>query len=78
MTLPNERFEAVALTRAFLERLLYPHKTPRVPKEIREEARRLLRHYPVGIEMRWVWEGREWKGVEHLFKKSESGTEPGK
>jgi hypothetical protein len=76
MTMPHERFEAVALTREFLDRLLYPHKTPRVPQAVREEARRLLRHYPVGIEMRWVWEGRERKGVRHLFKKPEPSTKP--
>ena len=46
MTLPSERARAVTNTREFLLRLINSEKTPRVPKKIREEAHRLLRHYP--------------------------------
>lgn len=49
MTLPEERINAVRNTRRFLVSLLVPSETPRVPKAIREQARRLLKHYP--------WEG---------------------
>ena len=43
MTLPEERVRAVQNTRAFLFSLL---TRKRIPKEVREEARILLKHYP--------------------------------
>lgn len=46
MTMPNERRFAVVRTEQFLKDLMDPKKTPRVPKAIREEAYRCLRHYP--------------------------------
>lgn len=46
MTLPFEEKRAVNYTREFLYDLLIPSKTPRVPKEIRDRACSLLRHYP--------------------------------
>lgn len=46
MTMPFERRWAVNNTRLFLVDLMDPKKTPRVPKEIRKEAYRCLRHYP--------------------------------
>lgn len=47
MTIPIERTYAIINTRAFLLDLLDRKKTPRVPIEIREKARRLLKHYPM-------------------------------
>jgi hypothetical protein len=46
MTLPFEEKRSVNYTRQFLYDLLVPGETPRVPKEIRDRARSLLRHYP--------------------------------
>lgn len=46
MTLPFEEKRSINYTRQFLYDLLIPSKTPRVPKEIRDRARSLLRHYP--------------------------------
>ena len=46
MTMPDERRNAVNRTRIFLLDLMDPKKTPRVPKAIRTEAYRCLRHYP--------------------------------
>ena len=46
MTMPCERYWAINNTRLFLVDLMDPKKTPRVPKEIRKEAYRCLRHYP--------------------------------
>jgi hypothetical protein len=43
MTLPDERYRAVIQTEKFLTEIL---STPRVPKEIKQRARSLLRHYP--------------------------------
>lgn len=46
MTIPSERFRAIANAREFLYALLDPKKTPRVPTEIRQRARHCLRHFP--------------------------------
>jgi len=46
MTLPTERFRAMIRTRNFLQDLLDPKKTPRVPRDIRRQAYWCLRHYP--------------------------------
>ena len=46
MTLPCERYNSIKRTETFLRDLMDPKKTPRVPKEIRKEAYRCLRHYP--------------------------------
>lgn len=47
MTLPQEEWRAIANVRRFLYDLLDPKKTPRVPAAIRQEARRLSKHYPL-------------------------------
>jgi hypothetical protein len=47
MTLPYEEKRAINYTRKFLYALLVPSETPKVPKEIRDRARSLLRHYPL-------------------------------
>jgi hypothetical protein len=54
MTLPFERLRAVNSTREFLFDLLIPSKTQRVPKEVRDRARSLLRHYPFESDMEMV------------------------
>jgi hypothetical protein len=46
MTLPNERTRAIRNARNFLRSLLDPKQTPRVPKQIREQAYWVLRHFP--------------------------------
>lgn len=51
MTIASERTRAVNYTYDFLCDLLDPSKTPRVPKEIRQQARSLLRHYPSRWDM---------------------------
>ena len=54
MTLPIERTNAVLRTEKFLCSLLDPKQTPRVPKSIRQEAGRLLRHYPSRYNMIYI------------------------
>ena len=49
MTLPDERYRSVKQTEEFLRELCY--STPRIPKAVREEARRLLRHYPTTYDL---------------------------
>ncbi len=51
MTIASERTRAVNYTYDFLCDLLNPAKTPRVPKEIRQRASRLLKHYPSRWDM---------------------------
>jgi hypothetical protein len=48
MTLPDERYRALRWAEEFLIDLTDPSKTPRVPREIRSQARNILRHYPGG------------------------------
>lgn len=46
MTMPDERTRAIVYAQEFLHDLLDPKKTPRVPREVRRRALRVLRHYP--------------------------------
>jgi len=46
MTMPYERKNAVLNVERFLLDLSNPRITKRVPKEIRDRARSLLKHYP--------------------------------
>ena len=57
MTLPYERENAVNNTRELLYLLTDPKKTPKVPKQIREVASGLLKHYPTSLDMKMVTEG---------------------
>lgn len=56
MTLPFERTRAVIYTEDFLQELLDPKRTPRVPIKIRKQAASLLRHYPSEFEMNVIAE----------------------
>ena len=51
MTISVERFNSIKNTRKFLQSLLDPKKTPRVPKKIRTQAYWCLRHYPWTMDM---------------------------
>jgi hypothetical protein len=51
MTLPDERYRAVKYAALFLSRLA-GGQYARVPKAVREEARSILRHYPMEYDMR--------------------------
>lgn len=46
MTLPDERYRALKWAEQFLQDLLDPSITPRIPKAIRQRARSVLKHYP--------------------------------
>lgn len=48
MTMPNERTRAVIRAREFLTKLCSPYGGgyKRIPKDVREMARRVLRHFP--------------------------------
>lgn len=51
MTLPVERKHAVLNVERFLLDLSNPRATPGIPKEIRQRARSLLKHYPSTFDM---------------------------
>lgn len=51
---PVQQVSSVVATRDFLLRLTQPRITPRVPGEVRREARALLRHYPIAERLRPV------------------------
>lgn len=46
MTLPDERYRSIQNAQRFLQDLMDPKKTPRVPREVRQRARSVLKHYP--------------------------------
>lgn len=79
MTLPDERYAAVMRTRKFLIDLCNSSETPRVPKEVREQARWCLRHYPDTWEMQQVADAspqifaEKMEPVYRMFKKYEEG-----
>jgi hypothetical protein len=50
MTLPDERYRAVKSAQQFLARLA-GGEYPRTPKAVREEARSILRHYPLDYDL---------------------------
>lgn len=54
MTLKYERTMAVLNVERFLMDLRNPKKYPRIPKAVREEAHRLLRHYPSQYNMMYI------------------------
>jgi hypothetical protein len=46
LTIPEERTRTLIQTERFLRQLTITHETPDIPERVREEARRLLRHFP--------------------------------
>jgi hypothetical protein len=62
MTLPDERYRAVKAAQQFLSRLA-GGEYPRVPKAVREEARAVLRHYPLDWDLQ-----RAAAAAPHVFQ----------
>ena len=56
MTMPEERRRSIGYAREFLRDLLDPKKTPRVPKAVRQEALRVLRHFPTELDIKLLKE----------------------
>jgi hypothetical protein len=56
MTLPDERYRAMKCGYQLILDLLDPKKTPRVPKEIRQRAHHVLRHYPTSYHFEMIAE----------------------
>ena len=77
MTLPDERYRAVLYAEEFLRAISDPQITKRIPKEIRQRARGVLRHYPSVWDMQQAAEGaphvfaERMEEVTRLFKQYE-------
>ncbi len=54
MTMPDERYRAMLEGMRLIEDLLIPQVTPRVPGNIRERARWIMRHYPNQFELEQI------------------------
>ena len=57
MTLPYERTRSVTNAREFLFRLSTPYienGIKKIPAAVRDEARRLLRHYPSVVDLKYA------------------------
>jgi len=48
----QQKISAVVSARDFLLRLTNVKETPRIPREVRREAKTLLRHYPLVSELK--------------------------
>lgn len=72
MTLPHEEVNSLKAVRRFLYDLLDPSKTPRVPREIRQRAHRVSKHFPMdfSIQERYpdVVESRDTR-FQHAMKR---------
>lgn len=51
MTTPHERYRTLIMVSSFLYDLTDKKETKRIPKEIRNKASRLLRHYVWPVEV---------------------------
>ena len=77
--MPDERFRAVLYAEEFLRAIADSNITKRVPKELRQRARGILRHYPNTWDMQQAAEAsphvfaERMEDVTRLFKKYEQG-----
>lgn len=51
MTMPDERYRAMVEGLKLIQDLLIPQVTPRVPSDVRERARWVMRHHPSAYEL---------------------------
>lgn len=79
MTLPDERYRAVLYAEEFLRAVSDPTITKRIPKELRQRARGILRHYPNTWDMKRAADGapdvfaERMEDVIRMMKKYEQG-----
>ncbi len=75
--MPDERYRAVLYAEEFLRALSDSNITKRVPKELRQRARGILRHYPNTWDMQRAASGspevfaERMEDVTRMFKKYE-------
>ena len=77
--MPDERYRAVLYAEEFLRAISDSNITKRVPKELRQRARGILRHYPNTWDMQQAAEGapdvfaERMEDVTRMIKKYEQG-----
>lgn len=75
MTIPYERTRALVLAKEFLEAMMDPKQTPRVPSALRRRAKALLRHYPGLAEIEIVHKALpDWYGPVPPFSRAHAQT----
>lgn len=75
MTIPFERTRALVLTKEFLQALMDPNQTPRVPRSVRGWAKGLLRHYPGLFEIELAHKALpDWYGPVPPFSRAHGRT----
>jgi hypothetical protein len=62
MTLPDERYRAVIMAKKFLESIINTRSG--LSKDLKDEARSILRHFPSEYDM-----DRAGEGAPHVFQK---------
>jgi hypothetical protein len=76
VTIPFERTRALIETKHFLQRLLDPKESPRVPRWVRGKARSLLRHYPTYADIELAHNALpEWYGPVPPFSRLHGSDE---
>ena len=79
--MPDERYRAVLYAEEFLRAIADPAITKRIPKEIRQRARGVLRHYPSAWDLDTVAEkspdvfAKNMEDVTRMFKKYEESKQ---
>lgn len=64
MTLPDERYRAVMWAKKFLQEIACDKKKyPRIPKDVRQQAFSILRHFPSSFDLNQAAEG-----APHVFQ----------
>jgi hypothetical protein len=78
MTLPSERTRAVVNAGEFLLRLSNPYVPAgikKIPGPVRDEARRLLKHYPSVVDMMYVNHSFDREEAKAILDKAERAPE---
>ena len=68
MTIPHERYRALVWAEKLLNDLVSPSATPRVPKEVRQRALHVLRHFPSVYEFEQIAESSPLLSAEDPLK----------
>lgn len=56
MTMRHEQKRALERAGDFLFRMISSERMKRIPSDVRREAAMILRHYPVAVEIKWLYE----------------------
>ena len=77
MTLPDEEYYSLVAVKQFLYDLMNPAHTPNVPTEIRDRARRVIKHFPMQNRLNELYK-EHIKNSKSILKEYENGGGWGK